>query len=399
MMHKFDFIIVGSGIVGMTVALELKKRLPNAIIAILDKEDNVGIHASGRNSGVLHCGIYYANDTLKAKVCAQGAKQMLEFAEEQNLPFLKSGKVILATSEEELKTVDRLMQNAKLNGIKAQRISQQDVLELEPAAAKGLAAIYCPDTAVIDSIGVLKKLYFLLEQQGVIFIFGCKVKGLKGTLLATTKGNFSYGFLFNCAGAHADTIARWFDLAEHYALIPFKGIYWKLSAETNYLVRSNIYPVPDTSLPFLGIHLTRIITGDVYVGPTAIPVLGRENYMQWRGIHFKEALKIAFQLSSMYLNNRNNFRSLAKIELAKYNKKMFLSSAKKLLPVLQEKDLIPSTKAGIRPQLINTKTKQLEMDYIFEKTKSSMHILNAISPSFTSSFAFAKMIIDNSNII
>ncbi len=397
-MNNFDFIIVGSGIVGMTVALELKKRTPQASIAILDKEDNVGVHASGRNSGVLHCGIYYANDTLKAKVCANGAQQMLEFAKEHQLPFSQKGKVILATSEEQLTTVDRLMENAKLNGIRAQRISQQEVFELEPAAARGPAAIYCPDTAVIDSVAVLKKLHCLLEQQGVSFIFGCRVMGVKGAQLVTTKGIFSYGFLFNCAGAHADTIARWFGLAEHYALIPFKGIYWKLSAEANSLIRSNIYPVPDIALPFLGVHITRVISGEVYVGPTAIPVLGRENYNQLHGTHPGEALRITARLISMYLTNQNNFRLLAKTELAKYNKKMFFASAKKLMPALQKSDLTPTKKAGIRPQLVNTKTKRLEMDYIFEKTKNSMHVLNAISPAFTSSFAFAKMIIDNSNI-
>ncbi|KTD24148.1 L-2-hydroxyglutarate oxidase [Legionella maceachernii] len=397
-MHTFDFIIIGAGIVGMTVARELKQRLPLATIVILEKEDHVGVHASGRNSGVLHSGIYYANDTLKAKVCARGAQRMFEFAKEHNLPCLKSGKVILATSEKQLTTVDRLMHNAQQNGIKAERISRQQLLELEPAAAEGPAAIYCPDTAVIDSVAVLNKLRALLEQQGVSFVFGCQVTSAKGTQLITTKGRFSYGYLYNCAGAHADTIARWFNLAQNYALVPFKGIYWKLSPEANHLIKSNLYPVPDISLPFLGVHVTRLITGDAYIGPTAIPVLGRENYKRWHGVRVAEALSISLRLASMYRNNQNNFRLLAKTELAKYNKKFFLAAAQKLIPVLQEKDIIPSSKAGIRPQLINIKTKQLEMDYIFEQTQQSMHVLNAISPAFTSSFAFAEMIVNQSDV-
>lgn len=398
-MRLFDFIIIGSGIVGMTLAHELKQRMPQRSIAILEKEACFGVHASGRNSGVLHCGIYYPNDSLKAKVCARGALKMIEFAREHRLPCLQSGKVILATSEEQLATVDRLMHNAQQNGIRAERINQQELLELEPRAAAGPAAIYCPDTAVIDSVAVLKRLHSLLAQQGVSFIFDCRVQGLKGSELLTTKGNFSYGFLYNCAGAHADSIARWFNLARHYTLIPFKGIYWKLSPKANHLIRSNIYPVPDVSLPFLGVHLTRLINGEVYVGPTAIPVLGRENYQQFQGIHLTEALTIGSRLALMYFWNQNNFRLLAKTELAKYNKKTFLAAAKKLIPALQEKDLLPSTKAGIRPQLVNTKTKQLEMDYILAKTNHSLHVLNAISPAFTSAFAFAKVIIKQSGIL
>lgn len=392
---SYDYVIIGAGIVGLTVARELKQRTPSARIAILDKEETVGVHASGRNSGVMHCGIYYGSDTVKAQVCSRGAARLLEFAKEHDIAHLKSGKVILATSENQLDTVERLMQNAKANGIRAQRINQQELHELEPAAAPGPAAIYCPDTAVIDSLAVLKRLRLLLEQEGVTFCFGCKVQGLNtANQLKTSKGTFSFGFLFNCAGAYADTLARHFGLAENYALVPFKGIYWKLSPEANHLVRANIYPVPDVSLPFLGVHLTRVISGDVYVGPTAIPVLGRENYRRLQGTRFKEALDIGYRLGAMYISNQNNFRLLAKTEMAKYSKNSFLTAARKLLPQLEAHDLVPTAKAGIRPQLINIKTKKLEMDYIFERTDNSVHVLNAISPAFTSSFAFAQMIVD-----
>tara|TARA_B100000686_G_C16783530_1_gene973598 strand:- start:1296 stop:2504 length:1209 start_codon:yes stop_codon:yes gene_type:complete len=393
----YDFVVVGAGIVGLTVARELMLRDPSASVAILDKEENIGAHASGRNSGVLHCGIFYGSDTLKAKVCSQGATRMAEFASENGIPYLKSGKVILATSEQQLPVIERLMFNARENGINAQRINEQELYELEPAATPGPAAIYCPDTAVINSVAVLKQLRLLLEQQGVVFLFGWQVKGLKASnKIETTQGILSYGFLYNCAGAHADTLARHYGLAQDYALIPFKGIYWKLSKEADHLVRANIYPVPDVSLPFLGIHLTRIINGDVYVGPTAIPALGRENYGKIKGIHLSEALTIGGHLASMYLGNKNNFRLLAHTEMEKYSKNCFLSAARKLVPVLQENHLVPTLKSGIRPQLINVKTKKIEMDYIFEQTNNSMHVLNTISPAFTSSFAFAEMIVDQS---
>ncbi|OGV28041.1 MAG: dehydrogenase [Legionellales bacterium RIFCSPHIGHO2_12_FULL_37_14] len=401
-MHSFDFVIIGSGIVGMAVARSIKQRMPNATVAVLEKEPHYGLHASGRNSGVLHCGIYYGSDTLKAKVCSQGAFRMLEFAEEYAIPYAKSGKLILATQSDQLATIDSLMNNARLNGIKAERVNQQEIKSIEPKVVDSPLGIFCPDTAVIDSLAVLKQLNLLLQKAGVQFFFNCAAKGLKLTsknTLLTTQGNFAYGYLYNCAGAHADTIARWFGLAADYALIPFKGIYWKLSSAANHLVRASIYPVPNIALPFLGVHLTRGINGEVYVGPTAIPVLGRENYHMHEGIQFFEALKIGARLALMYLSNQNNFRLLANMELAKYRKNAFLAAAQKLVPALQKDDLIPSPKVGIRPQLVDLKTKKLEMDYIIETTKHSTHVLNAISPAFTSSFAFADLIINKSGII
>lgn len=396
----FDVVVVGAGIVGLAVARELKLRAPSTHIAVLDKEDVVGAHASGRNSGVLHCGIYYGSDTLKARVCARGAARMIEFAHEHGIPCLKSGKVILATSEQQYPIVDRLMRNAQECGINARRINEQELRELEPAAATSPAAIYCPETAVIDSGAVLKQLRLSLEQQGVTFLFGWQAKKLRAAnVLQTSRGNISFGFLFNCAGAYADVLARRFGVAQNYVLIPFKGIYWKLARSANRLVRANIYPVPDVSLPFLGVHLTRVISGDVYVGPTAIPALGRENYGILKGIRVSEALGIGSRLATMYLSNQNNFRQLAHAEIVKYSKRRFLAAARKLVPSLNDADMIPTSKAGIRPQLVNLKTKKLEMDYIMERTDNSLHVLNAISPAFTSAFAFAETIVKQSGMV
>lgn len=397
--HSYDYLIVGAGIVGLTIAHELKTRFPSAQICVLDKEANAGVHASGRNSGVLHSGIYYSSDTLKAKVCATGAKRMMDFALEHSIPFSKSGKVIVATSERDLPVVDRLLRNATENGIRAWRIDEKELREIEPYAARGPAAIYSPDTAVIDSLAVVNRLTALLEQQGVHFLWHCGVRnvGNPGEIV-TDEGVLSYGYLFNCAGAYADVVARHFGLSSDYALVPFKGIYWKLRPEVEHLVRANIYPVPDISLPFLGVHLTRVISGDVYVGPTAIPALGRENYGLIQGIRPSEAASIGYRLASMYLSNRYNFRSMAHMELGKYRKCNFVAAAQRLLPSITSEDMIPTRKSGIRPQLVNLREGKLEMDYIFEHTDRSTHVLNAISPAFTSSFAFAEMIVNSSNV-
>ena len=394
-----DFLIVGTGIVGLTVAWELKKRHPLSKIIILEKESKVGLHASGRNSGVLHSGIYYGSDTLKAKVCSSGAKKMQEFADEYNISYNKSGKVIIATSEDDLATIDKLIKNASENGIIAKKLNEHEVKEIEPYANPYQSGIHVPETAVIDSKTVVKKLYDLLKGKGVIFKFNSPLlaQDKEDRAILTPREKFFYGYLYNCAGANADRIAKIFGKGLDYTMIPFKGIYYKLDPERNYLLNSSIYPVPDISLPFLGTHLTRVISGDVYIGPTAIPAFGRENYGILKGVKFNEGIKISSELLSMYIKNKSNFRLLAHTEIRKYLKPWFLKSAQELVPELNSSDLLPSNKVGIRPQLVNINTKEIEMDYIIEKTENSIHILNSISPAFTSAFSFAKLIVDESN--
>jgi len=391
-----DFLIVGAGIVGLTVAWELRKRDPLVKITILEKEPTVGLHASGRNSGVLHSGIYYGSDTLKAKVCSSGAKKMQEFANEHGIDCNKSGKVIIATSENDLITIDKLIRNASENGIIAEKLNEQEVKEIEPYASPYQAGIHSPETAVIDSKSVIKKLYSLLQDKNVVFKFNSPLlaQDKENRIVTTLKEKISYGYLYNCAGANADRIAKMFGKGLNYTMVPFKGIYYKLSPERNYLVNSSIYPVPDIKLPFLGVHLTRVINGDVYVGPTAIPAFGRENYGILNGIELGEGFKIGSELISMYWKNQGNFRLLMHTEMKKYLKPWFVKSAQKLVSDLKSEDLIPSSKVGIRPQLINTKTKSIEMDYIIEQTEHSMHILNSISPAFTSAFSFSELIVD-----
>ena len=223
----FDVVIVGSGIVGLSTAQELLQRNPKMNIAILEKEARAGVHASGRNSGVMHCGIFYGADTLKAKVCAAGAARMQQFALSHGIAYNRSGKLVLATDASQLPSVERLLKNASDNGITAVRFTPQQAAEIEPFAAPAAAAIYCPDTAVIDSASVVQKLRLLLEEKGVTFIFAAEVNAInpQQKTVTTTAGTYAYGYLFNCAGAYADRVARMFDLAHDYALVPFKGIY------------------------------------------------------------------------------------------------------------------------------------------------------------------------------
>jgi len=395
-----NILIIGAGIVGMSVAEALSAKFPKLNIRILEKEAEIGLHASGRNSGVLHSGIYYPEDSFKAKVCAKGSAKMLEFAKKHQIPHVQSGKVIVPSQDSNSKIMDDLLNNAQKNGVIAHRIDMQELLKLEPYAYPAEHAIYCPSTAMIDNKVVLTKLKALLMKRKVTFTHDCKVVQIQGIhqKVITNHGEFSYDYLFNCAGAYADQLAKMEGLAQQYTLLPFKGVYYKLSSRAAEKIRSNIYPLPDLSTPFLGVHLTRSLDGNVYAGPTAIPVFGRENYRGMRGMRLTETFELFGQLSKLMWQNENNFRRLAKTEILKYRKAVFFKDAQKLMPCLTSDDLQPSTKAGIRPQLMNMLTKRLEMDYIFEQTANSMHVLNAISPAFSSSFAFAELILAQAQI-
>lgn len=398
MEKSVDYLIVGGGIIGLTVARELRKRYPAASIALLEKEAALGKHASGRNSGVLHSGIYYDSNTLKAKVCADGARRMKAFAAEHGINCQHSGKVIVATSPQDLPVIERLLKNARENGIRAERLDEQGIRQIEPHAGVYQQGIHCPDTAVIDSKAVLSKLRELLTVEKVEIFFNAPVISVEvaARKVNTPAGEFSYGYLFNCAGASADKVAKHYGLGLDYTLVPFKGIYFKLRPERAHLVRANIYPVPDINQPFLGVHLTRVASGEVYAGPTAIPALGRENYGILTGAQLGESLRVGFEVTRMYLANHQNFRKLVHTELGKYRKKNFFAAVHKLMPELTCDDLIPCDKVGIRPQLINVREKRLEMDYVIEKSPDSLHVLNAISPAFTSSLAFAEWIVNQS---
>jgi (S)-2-hydroxyglutarate dehydrogenase len=393
--NSYDFIIAGAGIIGLTTAYELKKQFPFASISILEKENKPGMHASGRNSGVLHSGIFYAIDSLKAQLCSKGALRMRNFAAEHKIHCERKGKIIIATSEDQLPTVELLLQNAKENNICAERLDEQSAKEIEPNANPYKVGIHSPDTSVIDSLGVLSKLYDLLIGDGVNIFFNqdvIKVRPAENCLYSQNN-KYNYGRFINCAGANADIIAHQFGVGREYALLPFKGTYYKLRDQAKYLIKNSVYPVPDVSLPFLGIHLTRVISGDIYVGPTAIPAFGRENYGILEGVKLSEGFKIGWGTATMYLRNNQNFRRLVHTEIRKYHKANFLKETRKLVPRVMYDDLIPSDKVGIRPQLVNLREQKLVMDFLIEQTTTSIHVLNAISPAFTCSFAFAELLV------
>ena len=394
LMYETEFLIVGAGIVGLTIARELAARGAEKII-LLEKEEDLGFHASGRNSGVLHAGIYYPPNTLKAQLCLKGNLLLQEYCEQKNLPLMRAGKVIVARDESELPALLQLHDRAIENGAKVEMLDEQQLAEKEPNAKTFQKALYSHYTAMVDNKAILNALrQDLLQTKRVEILFNAPMKRLQDDFTALTpRGPVRFKQFINTAGAYADRVAHHFGVGKDYYFIPFKGIYHKLAASKSHLVNGNIYPVPNLGNPFLGVHFTKNIWGDVYVGPTAIPAFGRENYGLLQGID-SEIFKIIKNEITLYFSNAE-FRKVALEEPKKYLPSYFFRDAKRLVKELERDWMVRAPKVGIRPQLISLKEKKLMMDFLMIKERHSLHILNAISPAFTSSMAFAKYIVDS----
>lgn len=393
----YDHIIVGAGIVGLTIARELIRRDSKQTVLLIDKELQLGCHGSGRNSGVLHSGIYYREGTLKAKACAAGRTAMTEYCLQNGLPVHKIGKVIVPIKPEHDAQVDLLLTRAKTNLAKASIIDSKQLNDIEPEAytASG-RALYSPETAVVDPKAVLECLYQELLRLGVTIKFNTPFRSAKPEESMITAGDkqYQYGFLYNSAGQYADVVAKQFGLAGQYTLLPFKGIYYQLDPQADIQINGLIYPVPDLNVPFLGVHTVKNIQGEHYFGPTAVPALGREHYYGLRGIKLKDAAQISYHLLGQYWQNQQGFRRFVHAEAGRYFKSSFAKAARALVPRLKAKQLLTCDKVGIRAQLFDKKKQQLVKDFLIERTDNTLHVLNAISPAFTCSLYFAKYIVD-----
>lgn len=391
-----DYVIIGAGIVGLSIARELKYQFPNARIAVIEKEAKIGLHASGRNSGVLHAGIYYKPDSLKAICCLEGSRAMAAYCDAHNLPINRVGKIIVTTKPDEANVLETLQQRATQNGANVRLISRSELKELEPEAYSATDyALFSPETSVVDPKAILTHIYQSLNEQQVVFYFNEKNTQIdtQKKQLTLTKEHVSYGHLFNTAGLYADDIAKRCGLQEQYTMIPFKGLYYEMKSNSDIRINHLIYPVPDMHVPFLGVHFTKSIDNKIYLGPTAIPVLGREHYTGIEGMNFKEAISTFACLAPLYLKNKQGFRNYAHQEIPRFIKSRFTDSARALVPNISTQDLIKSKKVGIRAQLFDLEKKELAMDFIIRRTQNETHVLNAVSPAFSSAFSFCKRVI------
>ena len=394
---KTDFVVIGAGIVGLTIAHELKRRDPGARVVVLEKEDRPGRHTSGRNSGVLHSGIYYPAESLKARVCGQGAREMAEYCLVRGLPLRRIGKILVPTREADAPQLDLLAERATANSVTVQRLDADGLARLEPEARSATgAALFVPGTAVVDPAAIMAK---LAEEAGGGIELLCggslgRVDADRRELLWSGQ-RLSFGHAVNAAGLHADRVAHLFGAGRRYSLLPFKGIYWKLDPDSGIRVNHLVYPVPDLRVPFLGIHTTTSTSGDIYVGPTAVPAFGRESYRGLEAVTPSEFLRIATLLARQLVGGRDGFRRLAWREGGRFSKARFAKAARALLPRLKAEHLMACDKVGIRAQMVDTQEGRLVTDFLVESGPASTHMLNAISPAFTSAFPLARLVCDN----
>ena len=372
-------LIVGAGIVGMTLAYEWQKKNPNDEIIIIDKEPHEAFHASGKNSGILHAGFYYNTDSLKARLTAEGNALMKKFCKEKNIKINETGKLVVAKNEEEVETLKELERRSKANNAGAYLISEEEAKKIDPNAKTYKYALYSPNTASVNPREVCFRLREDLEEKGVKFVFNMPFEKYKQ----------SYDFLINAAGLYADKIAHGFGVGLDYEVIPFKGLYLKYSG--NDKIKTQIYPVPNIKNPFLGVHFTLMADNTVKIGPTAIPAFWRENYAGFKRFDFKEMIEILGIEAKMFFKHKW-FRDLAFYEMRYYLPKNLINEAKKLVYYLRGS--FKPYPPGIRAQLVDKRDLSLVMDFLVEKKENQIHILNAVSPAFTASFAFAEYVLD-----
>lgn len=396
-MKTCDCLIIGGGIVGLTLAREWLLRYPQSKVVVLEKEPNSVAHGTGRNSGVVHSGIYYAEGSLRAKLCVSGARQMLEYVEERQLWNDRCGKLLVPPTESSLNSMDVLLNRGRANGVEIHKVTGREALELEPRVnTKFDQALYVPITSVVNPKEVAERVREEVVSRGGVIHYSTPAEAIdarRGTARTST-GSFEAGTVVNAAGLFADQVAERAGLKTQYSFQPFKGKYWK-HKNPDFTMRRLVYPVPDLSLPFLGVHTAHNQTGDVYFGPSSTPVIGRENYQGLDGIRLRDGISLGASLAWKFLKNTNGLRTLSMREIRLMRLRGVCDELTKIISGVEPRDLEPSlAKVGIRSQIFDSTTQHLVTDFVVVPDGRAIHILNAISPAFTASFAFASYVLD-----
>ena len=391
----YDFVIIGGGIIGLSIAKALIENNDKSSIALIEKENEVAMHASGRNSGVLHAGFYYSANSLKAKFARVGNQKLREYCKTKKLKINECGKVVLAQNEDEVKGLEELKRRGDTNGVELHWISENELEKSYPNLKTTQKALWSPTTSTIDPKEVCLSLKKDLLEKNVTILTNTKyLKRTSSNSFITNGGEIKYKWLINCAGLYADKIAKDFGLAKNYTIIPFKGIYLKDKKNISSL-KTNAYPVPNLKNPFLGVHFTFAVDGSAKIGPTAIPAFWRENYKGFDNFNLKEMINILYYEAKLFFTNAFGFRSLAYEEIRKYYKPHLLKLTKPLTNNMDLSGFDRWTTPGIRAQLLDIRSLELVQDFVVEKEDNSVHILNAVSPAFTSAFPFARWVVEN----
>ena len=384
-------IVIGAGIVGLAIAHKLSES--GVLVTVIDKESRVTSHQSSRNSGVVHAGPYYRPGSLKAKLCNSGNTQMIEFAIEHEIPHKVTGKLIVATSAADEARLKLIADRANQNQVDCELIGRSHILELEPHCGSHLA-LHVKKTAIINFGQVGRRLADLTQDQGAELILGSKVTAIyedsRGVLVEHEKGTAKGDFLINAAGLHSDKVANLAGLKTTARIFPFKGEYFELNKESSSLVNGLIYPTPDPDMPFLGVHLTKMISGSVHAGPNAILSLSREGYKR-NSVDLRNALQM-LSYSGFYGFLAKNRRFASRELHRSFSKREFARDLARLVPSLSTRDLIVA-ESGIRAQAVRSDGTLVD-DFLFERAVRQLHILNAPSPAASASLAIAGHLVE-----
>ena len=398
---EFDYIVIGAGIVGISLGLAILERSPEKKVLIIDKESKPGVHASGRNSGVLHAGFYYSPDSLKAKFCRLGNLELKNFCKENSIPILETGKVVVCQNKSDVSKLEDLFRRGVANGVDIEILDETELDKIEPAAKTIDKFIWSPTTAVGNPKLVISQLAEKFIKSGGKFQFNCSAKLVSANdqvLIETIYGTYSAASIINSAGAYAANLARQVNVGNQYACLPFLGAYKKSK-----LVDSNprrlVYPVPNPINPFLGVHTTNTLNGEIKIGPTAFPVIGKEQYKLSNGFNGTEFLEFYKAVKALFKSDSVDLIGLAREEFVKLFTKPLLNKTNKLTNSLNSNKQWSKYPAGIRAQIINLETKTIEMDYIVQSDKNVVHILNAVSPGWTSAIPFSRWVVENQPLL
>ncbi|HEY9702542.1 MAG TPA: L-2-hydroxyglutarate oxidase [Allocoleopsis sp.] len=387
-----EIIIIGGGIVGIATAYQLCKQQPKAQITVLEKEENLGSHQTGNNSGVLHAGLYYKPGSAKAKLAVKGIQQMTQFCRENDIPHEICGKLVIACNETEIARLDELYDRGEKNGLLGmKKLNQEQLREIEPHAA-GIAAIHVPQEGIVNYRKVIEEIALKLKNQGANMITSAKVIKINlrenKWIVQTTAGDFESDILVNCAGLYCDRISELAGEKREMRIIPFRGEYYKIKPERQYLVKNLIYPVPDPQFPFLGVHFTRLISGGIEAGPNAVLALAREGYSKSQ-INISELYDVLSYSGFWRFVQKHWSMSMEELYRS-FSKKLFCQSLQKLVPEIEEKDL-ETGGAGVRAQAIFPNG-ELVQDFNLRARNNAFHVLNAPSPAATASLAIGEEI-------
>lgn len=396
-----NIYIIGSGIVGLTIGIKIKEKLTDSKVTIIEKEELSIKHGSGRNSGIIHSGVYYPSETLKAKLCIDGAKQLKNYVKNKKLWIDECGKILVPTNDTSYRNLDLLIKRAKENNVEANLISNTEAIKLEPNISPNFEkAILIPFTSIVNPKEVMNSLLKDFISLGGEINYNEEVLSIDSEInkIKTKKNYFNFDYVINCSGLHSDKLARSAGLKFNYSFLPFKGKYWKIKKK--YKLNKLVYPVPDLNFPFLGVHTVHNKDNEVFLGPTSTPVFGRESYSLFENFKLSEITELLPSFLIKILKNQNNLRNLAVRELKMLTKNGLIKEIKKLIKNVEKEDLLfYEEKTGIRSQIFDNTSRNLINDFVVKKyNNNQMHILNAVSPAFTASFSFADYIIKEMNI-